>query len=125
LVGDSSKTYSAVTLEDGTYSFTGLDAGQYSMKMQMTSFVTDNSQLITTTYGEVSLVPTVTLKSVTSTVNGNVTLSGSIDHTGTNVLLKAADASRQYDVTTDRSGAYTITKFKPGVYDLYASKSGF
>lgn len=125
LVGDSSKTYSAVTLEDGTYSFTGLDAGQYSMKMQMTSFVTDNSQLITTTYGEVSLVPTVTLKSVTSTVNGNVTLSGSIDHTGTNVLLKAADASRQYDVTTDRSGAYTITKVQPGVYDLYASKSGF
>ena len=125
LVGDLSKTYTATTLEDGTYSFTGLDAGQYSIKMQMTGFVTDNSQLITTTYGEVSLVPNVTLKSVTSTVNGNVTLSGSIDHTGVNVLLKAADASRQYDVTTDRSGAYTITKVQPGVYDLYASKSGF
>ncbi len=125
LVGDSSRTYSAVTLEDGTYSFTGLDAGQYSIRMQMTGFVTDNSQLITTAYGEVSLVPTVTLKSVTSTVNGNVTLSGSVDHTGINVLLKAADTSSQYDVTTDRSGAYTITKVQPGVYDLYASKSGF
>jgi hypothetical protein len=124
-VGDSSKVYSTTTLEDGTYSFTGLDAGQYSMKMQMTGFVTDNSQLITTAYGEVSLVPNVTLKSVTSTVNGNVTLSGSIDHTGINVLLKATDESRQYDVTTDQSGAYTITKVQPGVYDLYASKSGY
>jgi hypothetical protein len=125
LVGDSSKVYTATTLEDGTYYIGGLDAGQYSIQIQMNGFVTDRSKLVHTTYGETTVIDAVVLKSVKATVRGSVTLIGTNVHTGISVMLKTQDNLLQYDTTTAQDGAFVLTGVQPGVYNLYVSKAGY
>ena len=100
-------------------------AGQYSISFSKDGFVSNSGMNVVVELGSTTNVENVTLRSLTSTVSGLITLEGSDDCTGVSILLKAKDDSQQYDGTTDNKGHYTINGVIPGQYDLYASKTGF
>ena len=122
---DGSVRYSTTTAEDGTYYLNAVPAGEYSIEAQAQGYLTDRSIKIILDIGVVKTVEPITLKSVTSTVKGTVSLDGALNHTGISILLKATDADDSYSTTTDQSGAFTLTRVNPGLYELYASKDGY
>lgn len=123
---DNSIRFSTTTSEDGTYHFTTVPAGEYTIEVQAQGFLTDRSQKIIVDVGTTKVVDTITLLSITSTVKGTVTLEGAANHTGTSILLLATDGrDDSYSTTTEQNGKFTLTRVNPGLYDLYASHEGY
>ncbi|WP_287439624.1 carboxypeptidase regulatory-like domain-containing protein [Reinekea sp.] len=115
LVGTS---YSAVTDSDGAFSLTGFASGSYTLQYSYTGYQT-GSQLVS--FGEATQLSldAVTLKQYR--IDGVVELSGLSDFSGVTVSL----VGTSYSAVTDSDGAFSITGFVPGSYELRALKSGF
>ena len=111
---------------DGTYTFSKLtNAGQYTITFSKDGYVSDTGRIVNAILGQNTTVEDVTLRSLTSTVSGKITLEGTEDYTGISVLLKATDNSVQFDATTDQQGNYVMARVNPGEYTLTVSKAGF
>lgn len=122
---DSSITRNAVTDINGVFRIYGLSkAGQYYIDASKEGYLSSSSA-VDVSLGTVAEASVITLKSRMSKISGTVTLTGTTNHTGINVLIKAKDNSRQYDATTAQDGTYVMASVLPGVYDLYASKAGY
>ena len=117
--------FSSTTSEDGTYYIGNLETAIYTVSFGLDGFYVDSDSITSVTAGSASTISTVTLESAAATLAGSVTLSGSADHTGIQVLLRNNDASHSYNTSTDKNGEYTLSQVLPDVYTLYLSKSGY
>ena len=125
-VADTSIKPTTISAADGTYTFSNLtNAGQYTITFSKDGYVSDTGKILNVTLGQNTTIEDVTLRSLTSTVTGKVTLEGTEDFTGISVLLKTNDNSRQYNATTDQQGNFTLSKVNPGEYLFYVSKPGY
>ena len=125
-VADMTVAPATISGADGTYTFGNLtDAGQYTIAFSKDGYVSSVGNYVTVTLGQNTSVDDITLRSLTSKVNGKVTLEGTEDYTGVSVLLKATDNSVQYDATTDQQGNYVMARVTPGEYTLTVSKTGY
>lgn len=122
---NTSKLYSTVTDDNGLYSFIGIDADEYVLKIQKTDFITDQSVTLSPTAGIVVQAPVITLKNNNSTITGNIILDGTSNYAGVNILLSAVDNSVSYNTTTLQSGKFTLTEVKPGTYSMTITKPGY
>ena len=125
---DPSVKASTITDADGSFAISGLKvAGQYYITVTKDGYVKNSSGMAFVSLGTVYNVPSITLKSLTSSLSGIVTLNGDSESefTGINVMLRSIDGSVQYDATTDQEGNYTMNNVLPGVYSFYASKAGY
>ena len=124
-LADSSKLYTTTTTDDGAYYFMSIETGAYSLKIQKDGYITDSTQQVSLTAGDVSQVKTITLKSESSTVTGSVSLEGSSSSVGVNVLLKSTENETAFSTTTDYNGRYMFNNVKAGKYELILSKDGY
>ena len=122
---DDKIIYSTTTDDSGAYYFSGITVGEYSLKVQKTDFVTDQSVTLSPSAGIVVQAPVITLKTNNSTVTGNIVLEGTSNCAGVNVLLSAADNSVSYNTATLQSGKFTLTEVKPGNYSMTITKPGY
>ena len=112
---------------DGIYSFENLSvAGQYSLTFTKDGFVSDSGKTVTVVLGTNARVDDVTLSSLASKVIGSVSLEGTENYSGVNILLISSEyQDHQYNTTTDTKGSFVLTGVIPGIYDLYVSKSNY
>ncbi len=122
---DASKFYTTTTTDDGAYYFMSIESGAYSLKMQKDGYITDSTQQVSLTAGSVSQVKTITLKSESSIVTGNVSLEGSSSSVGVNILLKSTENEATFSTTTDYNGRFVFNNVKAGGYELILSKDGY
>jgi hypothetical protein len=117
--------YTATTIADGSYIIYGVNPGEYVITLSKDGYVSASSKIATVSYGEISVIDSVTLANTAVTLTGKVTLDGASSHIGIQILLKNKDSSRQYDATTDAAGSYIINSVVPDVYTVLASKDGY
>ena len=122
---DASRFYTTTTTDDGAYYFMSIESGAYSLKIQKDGYITDSTQQVSLTAGDVSQVKTITLKSESSTVTGSISLEGSPSSVGVNVLLKSTEDETTFSTTTDYNGRYVFNNVKAGGYELIFSKDGY
>ena len=122
---DSTKVYTTTTAEDGSYYFLSLDSDTYSIKLQKEGFLSDSTQQVSLSCGEISSVRTVTLKNESSTLTGTAVLAGGADYTGIQVLVMDTASTTTFSTTTDRNGKYIINNVTTGTYELIFSKDGY
>ncbi len=121
---DSTNTFVELSGSDGSFRITGITkGGTYLLTYSKDGYVSNLSNSVDVTVGKVSTVPSVTLKSVMSTVSGKVLLSGASSHENITILLK--NSTNQYTASTDQNGEYKINRVLPGTYTLMASKDGY
>jgi len=111
----------ATTGSDGTYSFTGLAAGSYTLTPSMTGYI------FTPTSMKVTLNKNLTGRNFTATVvpkysiSGKVTVSGQPLANATVTLSGAAQAV----TTTGSNGSFSFSGLVKGSYTLTPSMSGY
>jgi hypothetical protein len=128
------RSFSAVSADDGTFSFAGLPSGSYILDAQASGYVKEywqeadslrNAKLVTVKSG-------VQVKDIRFTlgtggsIQGNVTDAG--DHAPMADVLVQVQSARyhtKWTANTDASGNYNITGLKSGSYVVSASISGY
>ena len=122
----SSQTYTATTASDGTFDFTNIAPGSYSIQIADSGFGT----IISTTQagtgqdvnlGSVSLTPgTSSGGSTSATVYGTVT-----DASSGNPIAGATIAIGSLSTTTAANGAYEIANIPTGTVSFSANATGY
>ena len=111
-------TASATASSQGTYSFTGLSIGSYTVAVTRTGYTfSPASQTLTITTANV----TANFTSAANTYTLSGTLSGAGGSGATVKLTGAATAT----TTANGSGSYSFTNLLAGAYTVTPTKSGF
>ena len=123
----SSKTYYALSKDDGSYRFESVAPGLYTVTAIYPGYKSVNQSNVSVSIGdEIGLADLIILEKTTYTVTGSCVLAGmESGFEGTSVLLQSADNNIKKSTTTNTEGTYTITDIDAGSYILTFSRSGF
>lgn len=120
LQDSSGRTTSTRTNSNGQYVFSGLTAGIYTVRPQLTGYVfgpADRTVTITTT----------PIAGINFTASRTISISGRVvTSTGTGVAnVRIVHSGGTMPVWTDANGYYIINDLKAGTYTLTPDKSGY
>ena len=115
----------ATTSQDGSFSIPDVAPGVYSILAMHEGYVDLKKDNIVIKAAETTIVEDLTMGLTTSTVKGQVTLSGALSSEGISVMLKSTGGNRQYTSTTDQNGFYAFNSVAAGTYEFLASKDGY
>ena len=120
LVSTNPSTSTVFTIGDGTYSFTNIQPGDYSVSVSKIGYQDAVAQ-ITVAAGSETRANFVMVTS-TGTITGTVTDDSThLPIAGVNIQTQPGSAS----VTTDNLGKYTFNKIPPASYTIQAKASGY
>lgn len=123
-INDSSYYHATTTRDDGMFTISGLEReGKYQMVINMDGYASDASIIADITFGELTSIGTITLKSLGATVSGSIRLEGRSAHDGVEIVMRSAGI--EYEETTDRAGDYFFAALPAGTYTVTISKDGF
>lgn len=123
----SSKTYYALSKDDGSYRFESVAPGLYTVTAIYPGYKSVNQSNVSVSIGdEIGLADLIISEKTTYTVTGSCVLAGmESGFEGTSVLLQSADNNIKKSTTTNTEGTYTIADIDAGSYILTFSRSGF
>jgi len=125
------ETYSDYTLSDGSYAFTSLGSGEYTLRVGYTgySIVEINLTVVRNTVQDVYLDLDVSgsLSGRIYQADSDTDLSNNEPLPGVNVNLLKRTGTNVYNriIVSGAAGAYSFTNLTAGEYLLTASKSGY
>ena len=122
-----SKTYYALSKDDGSYRFESVAPGLYTVTAIYPGYKSVNQSNVSVSIGdEIGLADLSISEKTTYTVTGSCVLAGmESGFEGTSVLLQSADNNIKKSTTTNTEGTYTIADIDAGSYILTFSRSGF
>jgi hypothetical protein len=115
----------ATTDLNGTYTFAGLEPGEYAMVVSRSGFLTDTGTVVAIGTRTIEAVPDIVLRSALGRVNGTVTLESAVDHAGTTILLLSETNPLTFTTTTDSAGRFGLAGIEPGTWRVQATKGGY
>ena len=104
------------TGNDGSYVFTGVAPGEYSVTVILAGYETVTSESFNVTAGETTPVPVMTLAELLGSLSGRFLLVGATDHSGTAVSVTGLSRT----ATTDEAGDWAIADVPAGNYTIEA-----
>ena len=114
---------SAITDASGNYTLPDIPLGSVEVVASQTGYIPDTASF--TLIADTSTVDFILFEvPVFYTVNGNITLEGETDHSGTQVIF-GDGLSYQDTIITGLTGSYSFTSVPTGIYNLSASQTGF
>lgn len=117
-------TRTKTTLSNGSFSFTGLNFGEFDIYALKSGFIQSSTQTLNLT--QLNPVQTVAIGDL---VEKNSVISGSIrDDAGltlSGVTISVYSTVGSGGAVTDNSGAFEIAQLAPGEYQLLAVKTGY
>ncbi len=119
---DQSNGDTAVTFDDGSFSFAAMPAGTYSLTV---------SGYLLTAPLEVVVPAGGSLSGLDITVSTGAIIAGTVDHSGTNAPLDAvtvtaeSDQDESFTTTTAADGSYQLAGLPAGTYTVTASGASF
>ena len=118
--------YSLFTDSTGSFTKTGLAIGDYDFEVTCNGYTTltlgSNVQI---TSGNETVVPTQKLTCIYGVISGKVTISGSQDYSGVQVVASCTNPEKTLLATTNADGKYSFTNVVPGTYKVTLSKNGY
>ena len=122
----TSESYSTVSVADGTYSFTDIPIGEYSISITKDGFIPAYASGVLVKSGKNTDVSLVELAFKTSGINGRVLLEGTDIFSGVKIrAVNSNDNSISYETTSESDGTYRLILVIPGEYYLSFEKEGF
>jgi hypothetical protein len=113
---------SVTTSDDDAFTLTNLPSGAVQIRYSRADYVTETQTVIVEAGAEVQAEP-VTLRRVSRSVTGTVTLVGGADNAGALVTLSGNGVSLA--ATSAADGSFTISNVPTGTYTVEARKDGF
>ncbi len=104
------------TADDGSYVFSGVAPGEYSVTVIFAGYDTVSSEPFNVVAGGTATVPVVTLPVLLGSLSGRFLLDGATDHSGTVVTVSGVSRS----VTTDENGVWAVADVPAGNYAVEA-----
>jgi large repetitive protein len=120
----------AMTLANGTYSFNGLDVGEYSLIVGKTDYRTSTSNSIMITVNPDTITVNMALTTIAKGVmcvfvgdNGGNAVSGA--SVSAIEKLTGGQTGQTYSATTAATGWVTLANIAVGTYDVTVAKTGY
>ncbi len=118
---DKTLSYTGSTSNDGNYIIGDVVPGRYRVIASYSTYLSQITGYFDVVAGTVTSVDEILeLLGNFGTVKGSVSLSGSENREGIQILIKDTASTNSYAVITDADGAFT-KRLKPGEYTLTAS----
>ncbi len=126
LLKDGTVVESVITVDNRSYSFTGIEPGKYTVRFSKEGYSSFESNLLTIASGSNLTINGDSLKSLYGTVAGFVNLDGSTDYSGVTITLTDSVAITSSRTETSAStGTYRFENVPVGTYTLTISNTGY
>ncbi|MBN1318118.1 MAG: carboxypeptidase regulatory-like domain-containing protein [Anaerolineales bacterium] len=123
---DTWEIYGATTESNGSYTFTGLDAGMFQMTVSAEGYQTAVQSSLEIEEGEQNSMSVVLAAG--NSLNGVVSAPGRAPVENTSVtarLISEIDSDATRTAATDEDGEYVIVGLQPGTYQVIAALEGY
>jgi len=114
------------TGSSGTYSFSNLSDGTWSVQASKFGYSASSQQSVTLSGADVTGIDlTITLSAPPHGISGTVSDSGGSAVSGATVTLRSGGGVANGTVTTGSSGIYSFSNLSDGSWSVQATKSGY
>ncbi|KIL46632.1 hypothetical protein KP77_27590 [Jeotgalibacillus alimentarius] len=127
LLDEDGSIVDTIETSNGTYNFTGVSAGTYTVEAVSKTLVNDSIEVTVVKNGDVNeddAVITLATPATTGTVSGFVREAGSLDAVDGTVAYYNEAGQLAYDTTVASNGSYTVDEVDPGTYDVVVRGDG-